>query len=82
MRLRPQNGQLRQRLAHNALQNGADGVLRLKMARVDEIEAAIFCLFKVVVFEICRHERIAACGQHVVDRAAAAPAADSFRLEI
>ena len=55
MRLRPQNGQLRQRLAHNALQNGADGVLRLKMARVDEIEAAIFCLFKVVVLEICRH---------------------------
>ena len=49
MRFCPQNGQVRQRFAQNALQNGADGVFCLKMARVDEIEPAVFCLFKVII---------------------------------
>ena len=77
MRFCPQNGQVRQRFAQNALQNGADGVFCLKMARVDEIEPAVFCLFKVIIFEVSGHERIAARCQHVVNRAAAASAADS-----
>ena len=46
------------------------------MSRVNEIKAAVLCLFKVIVLEICRYERIAARSNHVADLAAAASAAD------
>ena len=77
MRLCAQNGQLRQRFAQNALQHRADGIFRLEMPRVDEVQAAVFCFLKVIVFEVSRHERVAARGEDFVDRAAAAAAADN-----
>ena len=53
----------------------ADGIFRLKMAGVDEVEAKIRRIGKLVVFEVCRDQRIAAVRQHCVDGAAARAAA-------
>ncbi len=76
MVLRAQDGQLRQRFAQDARENRADGVFRLKVSRVEEVQAAVLRFLKVIVFEIRGHERVAARGEDFVDRAAAAaPAA-------
>ena len=76
MVLRAQDGQLRQRFAQDARENRADGVFRLKVSRVEEVQAAVLRFLKVIVFEIRGHERVAARGEDFVDRAAAAAAAD------
>ena len=77
MVLRAQDGQLRQRFAQDARENRADGVFRLKVSRVEEVQAAVLRFFKVIVFEIRGHERVAARGEDFVNRAAAAAAADN-----
>jgi hypothetical protein len=73
---RPQNLESGERGAQNGLDPAADGVFRLEMAGVDEIEAAVFGLFKMVVFEIGRHEGVAPGAEHIVHFAAAGAAPD------
>ena len=46
------------------------------MPGVDQIQPAVLRLLKLVVFEVRRHERVAARREDLVDRAAAAAAAD------
>ena len=54
MHIGAQDAHVRQCFAQNARQNRTDGILRLKMACVDEVQTAVFCFLKVIVFEIRR----------------------------
>ena len=55
-----ENRNLRVSLPQNPLQNFTHRVLSFKMPGVDQIQPAVFCLFKLVVLEVCRDERVAA----------------------
>lgn len=57
-------------------QHFTDRIFGLKVARVDQIQPAPARFLKLMVFEIRRHERITARRKHLIDRAAAAPAAN------
>ena len=71
-----QDAQLRKTLPQQHGQHLTDRIFGLKVARVDQIQPAPARFLKLMVFEIRRHERITARRKHLIDRAAAAPAAN------